>query len=38
MDRAAQEALSKCPFQTGTDEHGKPVGGSTVVDYVWKLD
>ena len=38
LDRAAVEALSKCPFKPGTDENGKPVGASTVVDYVWKTD
>lgn len=38
LDRTAVEALSKCPFKPGTDEHGKPVGATTLVDYVWKLD
>jgi len=38
LDRTAVDALSKCRFKPGTDEHGKPVGGTTVVDYVWKLD
>ena len=38
LDRTAVEALSKCRFKPGTDEHGKPMGGTTVVDYVWKLD
>jgi protein TonB len=38
LDRTAVEALSKCRFKPGIDETGKPVGGSTVVDYVWKTD
>lgn len=38
LDRTAVDALSKCRFKPGTDEHGKPVGGTTVVDYVWKLN
>ena len=39
MDRAAVEALSKCPGKPGTDEQGRPVGISqTVVEYVWKLE
>lgn len=38
LDRAAVEALSKCPFKPGTDELGKPVGATTVVEYVWKTD
>lgn len=39
LDRAAMDALSKCPGRPGTDETGKPVGGSTtVVEYVWKLE
>ncbi len=38
LDRTAVEALSKCRFKPGTDDHGKPVGGTTVVDYVWKVD
>ena len=38
LDRTAVEALSKCRFKPGTDEQGKPVGGTTVVDYVWKVD
>lgn len=36
LDRAALDALSKCRFKPGTDEQGKPVGGTTVVEYVWK--
>ncbi len=38
LDRTAVEALSKCRFKPGTDEQGKPLGGTTVVEYVWKLD
>ncbi len=38
LDRAAVDALSKCRFKPGVDEAGKPVGGSTVVEYVWKLE
>jgi protein TonB len=38
LDRTAVEALSKCRFKPGTDEQGKPVGGTTMVDYVWKVD
>jgi protein TonB len=38
LDRTAVEALSKCRFKPGTDEQGKPVGGTTVVDYVWKTE
>ncbi len=38
LDRAAVDALSKCRFKPGTDEQGKPVGGTTVVEYVWKTE
>jgi len=38
LDRTAVDALSKCRFKPGTDENGKPTGGTTVVDYVWKTD
>ncbi len=38
LDRTAVEALSKCRFKPGTDESGKPTGGTTVVDYVWKTE
>ncbi len=38
LDRAAIDALSKCPFKPGMDETGKPIGATTVVEYVWKLD
>ena len=38
LDRAAVDALSKCRFKPGSDEQGKPVGGTTVVEYVWKTE
>jgi protein TonB len=38
LDRVALSKLSECNFKAGTDEHGKPVGASFEVDYVWKLD
>ena len=39
LDRTALEALSKCRGRPGTDEAGKPMGGTTVtVDYVWKVE
>lgn len=38
LDRTAVEALSKCPFKAGTDELGKAVGATAVVDYVWKTE
>jgi protein TonB len=38
LDRAAVEALSKCPFKPGTDENGRPVGAYSIVDYVWNLE
>ena len=38
LDNAAIDALSKCRFKPGIDEHGKLVGGTTVVEYVWKID
>ena len=38
LDRAAVDALSKCRFKPGTDENGKPAGGTTIVEYVWKTE
>ncbi len=38
MDKAAAEALAQCPVAVGTDEAGRPVGGTADVDYVWSLN
>lgn len=38
MDKAAADALAQCPVQVGTDETGRPVGTTTDVEYVWRLD
>jgi periplasmic protein TonB len=38
LDRLAAEALGACKFRPGTDENGRPVGTSTNVDYVWRLE
>jgi protein TonB len=38
LDKAAAEALARCPVQVGTDEMGRPVGATTDVDYVWTLN
>ena len=38
LDRTAVDALSKCRFKPGIDDKGKPVGGTTLVDYVWKTE
>jgi periplasmic protein TonB len=38
LDRLALSKLSECQFRPGTDENGKPVGATTEVEYVWKLD
>ncbi|MEP7283392.1 MAG: energy transducer TonB [Rubrivivax sp.] len=37
LDRVAIEKLSECSFKPGTDAAGKPTGGTTEVEYVWKL-
>jgi len=37
LDRVAVQKLSECKFTPGLDETGKAVGGSFVVEYVWKL-
>jgi periplasmic protein TonB len=38
LDRVAMDKLGTCKFAPGTDEHGKPVGATVVIDYVWKLN
>jgi periplasmic protein TonB len=38
LDRIAEQKLSECTFRPGTDENGKPTGGSFEVEYVWKLE
>lgn len=38
LDRIAVSKLSECTFKPGQDEHGKPVGGSFDVEYVWKIE
>ncbi len=38
MDKAAADALAQCPVAAGTDESGRPVGGTADVDYVWSLN
>jgi protein TonB len=38
LDRLALQKLSECNFKPGYDETGKAVGGSTEVQYIWKLD
>lgn len=38
LDRLALSKLSECAFRPGSDENGRPVGGTFEVDYVWKLD
>ena len=38
LDNAAKTAFSSCHVYPGIDETGKPVGTTTVAEYVWKLD
>ena len=38
LDRVALSKLSECTFRPGNDETGKPVGGTTEVEYVWKIE
>jgi len=38
LDRMAMSKLSECAFRPGSDENGRPVGGTFEVEYVWKLD
>jgi protein TonB len=37
LDRAAAEALQRCPVTVGLDEQGRPVGATTEVEYSWEL-
>ncbi len=37
LDRVALTKLSECSFKPGSDENGKPTGGTTEVEYVWKI-
>jgi len=37
LDRVAADKLGTCKFTPGVDENGKPVGATTDVEYVWKL-
>lgn len=38
LDKAAADALAQCPVTAGTDDRGRPVGGSADVEYVWTLN
>ena len=38
LDRAAIAALSQCAFKPGIDQNGRPMGASTTVEYVWRLE
>ena len=38
LDRVAVQKLSGCAFKPGIDENGNAVGGTFLVDYVWKLE
>jgi protein TonB len=38
LDRVAQTKLSECTFKPGIDENGRPVGGTTSVEFVWKIE
>jgi protein TonB len=37
LDRIALTKLSECRFSPGRDENGNAVGGTTEVEYVWKI-
>jgi protein TonB len=37
LDRLAVSKLSECTFKPGSDASGKPIGGTTEVVYVWRL-
>jgi protein TonB len=38
LDNAAKAAFSTCHMYPGIDENGRPVGTTTVAEYLWKLD
>ncbi len=38
LDRVAQTKLSECTFKPGADENGRPTGGTTEVEFVWKIE
>lgn len=38
LDRVAATKLSECTFRPGIDENGKPTGGTTEVEFVWKIE
>jgi protein TonB len=38
LDRVAQAKLSECTFKPGIDENGRAVGGTTQVEFVWKIE
>ena len=38
LDNAAKAAFSTCHVYPGIDEQGRPVGTTTVAEYVWKLE
>lgn len=38
LDRVALSKLSECTFKAGSDENGKPVGATTEVEFVWKIE
>jgi protein TonB len=38
LDRAAAQALQRCPITPGVDDAGRAVGTTTDVEYTWTLD
>lgn len=38
LDRAALDALSRCPVDAGTDATGQPATTTISVNYTWKYD